>query len=268
MRRLFISITVFAASLLMTGCSSSQGLFGVKMCAVYHAWDSGAFHLQEALESDVSPDDPARGQFLMFLAVCEMHRGMIMEMHADFDAAEKKGTFPEQFLVRAQWYCRAGMPDRAEKELAKFDAAVKRGVDHDRLLYSRYLMLCTFDRDEWKRLRDDAELYRAMLDKKRDDCMENLQLLRADGEAEAVPAVLRSVPDPAWKQVRFGMTTREVETLIGAPQKEISPRGFQQQLVRIYPRGGRLFGFCFSDKTGRLGDLRMSPDALDDAPEK
>ena len=256
--RFAVLLCAFFAGFFLSGCSSSQGLFGVKMCAVYHAWDSGAFHLQEALKNDISPDDPARGQFLMFLAVCEMHRGMIAKMHADFDAAEKKGTFPEQFLVRALWYCRAGMPDGAEKELAKFDAAAKCGVDHERLLYSRYLLLCAFDRNEWKRLRGDAELYRAMLDKKRDLCMEKLQQLRADEESEAVPAVLRSVPDPAWKQVRFGMTTREVEALVGAPQKEISPRGFQQQLIRIYPHGGCRYGFCFSAKIGRLGDIRMT----------
>jgi len=243
---------IFLAAAL-AGCASPQASFGEKMCAVYGNYDSAARHLRTHLAAHPEPSAD-----WMFLGVAEMHRGRIPEMHAAWAQAEKAGTFPELLLVRADRYIASGEPEKAEADLARLKELLARkdlSVSYSYYCFLLIRRIPNADHDRaWREIREGK--YRQFL-RSAADALEK-KLARLEKTPGRGLFSLRRISDPAWRQIAFGMTEKELRKCAGTPQKEGNIAGSRRKVL-VYFKDGVAAGFLFSPETARLGDVRVSP---------
>ena len=109
--------SLMALLLFLCGCNTDGRFFGAKLYAIYRNCDSAARILNKPAPKKSGSRPETEAYLQLFLALAEMHRGQIDEMHRAFAKAENPAPRPELLLLRGEWYTRDGEAGKAKKDL-------------------------------------------------------------------------------------------------------------------------------------------------------
>ena len=259
--------SLMALLLLLCGCNRDGRFFGAKLYTVYFIYDSAARWLSEPAPEKSRPETEAYLQ--LFLALAEMHRGQIAEMHQAFAKAEHPAPRPELLLLRGEWYIRNGEAGKAKKDLDDLEKLLAKEDFSRRFTYYLYLAVREgpYEEKEWKKIRDDG-FYQTWLKDRLVLARKKLEVL------EKTPGTglleLRKFADPRFRKIRFGMTREELQTLLGPPRlvRHVYPRDELSQVALVYFTETYIAGFLFSPEKRTLGDCVTAPVCPLHGPEK
>lgn len=255
--------------LFLCGCHQDERFFGAKLYAIYRNCDSAARILNKPAPKKSGSRPETEAYLQLFLALAEMHRGQLDEMHRAFVKAGNPAPRPELLLLRGEWYIRNGEADKAKKD---FDALEKLLAKEDfsrRFTYYLYLAAKDgpYNDEEWKKVRDGS-FYQTWLKERLTQARKKLEVL------EKTPGTgileLRKFADPRFRKIRFGMAQEELQTLLGPPRfvRNITPVGMLSQVALVYFTEKYVAGFLFSPEKRTLGDCVTASVCPLHGPEK
>lgn len=241
---------------LLCGCSLHEGDFGSKFCAVYKNYDSA----ERFLRSYLNTKEERKPRYRMFLAVAEMYRGNIKEMHKAFSRAEQEQGKGDcvLLLLRCNWYLENSDSANAREDLKRLKQLLADPDHPVRYDYYSYLLVCNILEQRhaqlWQKISERS--YRNFLLFAAERLEEKWDHLQRSGRKGLW--ALHNIKSPAVKQAAFGMKEEHLRTLLGAEQIKIDLDHLDRRIL-VYFLENHLIGFYFTWKVQRLGQVRVFP---------